>query len=373
MTDDPPKDPPPDPEAPPFPEPTSEAPTIESASDALPTVEPTSDAPPTAGGSTESDAQPSVLVSGELAQPGPTPPADDAILPPAYSDAALRDAVGAPPPRVRRKRKRDEDDGTPRPAGKRGMLLVGIGLLTALVIATFALLGHANAQRYAITCETDRISAERGRSFPPWGTHPLIGAEWRPIALPPNAECKPRETDDRDELERWFLELLIDRASTTLSSRDLLEPVPTGTANPLDTAADQLDQALLLSRTPERRDERKEVERLLGDVTYWRASLRLRDATAGLADAARQFEAAATQRPRHVTDAGAWAGFLHRLLDELHAGPAGVAAPPGLVEPPSERPLAPAGEELPVEPEPEPEAEPAAPPDAGLPTGGVLL
>jgi hypothetical protein len=368
VTDDPPKDPPPAPEAPP---------SSESTSDAPPSAEPTSEAPPSLGSSTEpvSDAQPSVVVSGELSEPGPAPaaPADDAILPPAYSDAALRDAVGAPPPRLRRKRKSDEDDGAPRPASKRGMLLVGLVLLTALVIATFALLGHANAQRYAITCATDRVSAERGRSFPPWGTHPLIGAEWRPIALPPNAECKPRETDDRNELERWYLELLIDRASTTLSSRDLLEPVPTGTANPLDTAADQLNQALLLSRAPERRDERKEVERLLGDVTYWRASLRLRDATAGLADAARQFEAAAAQRPRHVTDAGEWAGFLHRLVDELHAGPAGVPAAPGPVEPPSEHAPAPPGEALPVEPEPEPEAEPAAPPDAGLPTGGVLL
>jgi hypothetical protein len=236
------------------------------------------------------------------------------------------------------------------------------------------LLGRVNAQRYVIACATNQVSAEQGRSFPPWGTRPLVGAEWRPITLPANAECRPRETDDRAELEKWFLELLVERASSTLTARNLLESIQPGKTNPLDTVAEQLNQALLLSRAPERRDQRKDVERLLGDIQYWRASLRLRDAAAALGDAARQFDEAAAQRPRHVTDAAEWATFLRRLVDELHAGPSGVpamVAPMG--EPLGERPGAPAGTALPVEPEDGSASEPAPPPDAGLPTGGVLL
>ena len=361
MTEDPPRDP--------LTDPPADSPTdspVDSATDSPVDSPPASEAATTAPEAAPAESPPA--------------PVEDPLLPAAYGEDSLREAVGAPPPRSRRKRGDDDDDDGPRkPGGRRTMWIGGGVLVLGLVVATFALLGHANAQRYVIACAADRVSAEQGRSFPPWGTHPLIGAEWQPIALPSSAECKPRETEDLAELERWYLELLIDRASTTLTSSDLLDPVPTGKANPLDTAAGQLEQALLLSRAPERRDERKEVERLRGDVTYWRASLRLRDASAGLAEASRQFDAAAAQRPRHVTDAAQWAAFLRRLGDELHAGPGGVAVVPGPVEPaaepspaePTDRPPAPPGEPLPAEPEPEPQA--PAPPDAGLPTGGVLL
>ncbi len=305
---------------------------------------------------------------------GPQPqPSTDAILPATYDEAALRDAVGPPPARPKRKRERLDDDGLPKP--RRMVVLVALMIIVGLAIAGFVLLGRVNAQRYVIACSTTQITAEQGRGFPPWGTRPRVGPEWRPISLPANAECKPRETDDPAELERWYLDLLIDRASTTLAARNVLEQMQQK-PNPLDVSSDQLNQALLLSRSPERRDQRKEVERLLGDVQYWRASLRLRDAAAALADAARQYDAAASQRPRHVTDAGEWATFLRRLVDELQAGPSGVpaAATPGIAAPPSERPSAPVGTALPVEPDQGSASEPpAAPPDAGLPTGGVLL
>ena len=94
------------------------------------------------------------------------------------------------------------------------------------------------------------------------------------------------------------------------------------------------------------------------------------------ADAAKQFDAAQMQRPAHFTDAGEWAGFARRLVDTLKAGPKGMpdlAFPP---IPPAERPSAPMGTALPVEPGEGSASEPAqepAPPDAGLPTGGVLL
>jgi hypothetical protein len=278
VTDEPPKDPP-GPDAP--------GPTTAANLDTQPTA---MDRP--AG-------QPSVDVSPRAVEPVPaasagSAPAEDPVLPAAHDENALRDGVGAPRPKPRRKRPApaDNGDGT-KPTSRRTIAIAALAIIGGLGVAALVFLGRANAQRYAITCASDRVSAEQGRAFPPWGTRPLVGPEWKPIALPPNAECKPRETDERAALERWYLDLLVDRASTTLTARDLLDPLPTEKPNPLDVAAAQLEQALLLARAPERRDQRKEIERLLGDVQYWRASLRLRDASAALADAARQFDAAA--------------------------------------------------------------------------------
>jgi len=264
-------------------------------------------------------------------------------------------------------------------------VISAIVMLVGIAIATLVFLGRANSERFLITCSADHIDAEQGRAFPPWGSHPISGPEWRPIALPANAECKPRETDDDAELAKWYLELLVDRASTTLTSRALLEQIPkagvggaAASTNPLDLVAAQLEQALLLARAPERRDQRKDIERLQGDVEYWRAAARARDAAAALAEAAKQFDEAAAKRPRHVDDASAWATFSRKVADELHAGPNGApaAAPlPGALPAEPHAP-APMGAALPVEPPPAPGSDAnatAAPPDAGIPSGGVLL
>jgi hypothetical protein len=295
------------------------------------------------------------------------------------------------------------------------MTIAAVSIFIGLLTLTLILLGRANSQRYLITCTSDQVRAERGRAFPPWGSQLMGGNAYKPIAVPANAECKPQETQDIAELDHWYLDVLVAQASATLTA-----PVVDAPGKPLDVAEGQLNQALLLSRAPERRDERKEVERLLGDVQYWRASLRLRDASAALSDAAKQFEAAAARRPRHVSDAGSWAGFLKRVVDELHAGPTAVVATSPVsptAGPPTADPTAattgptnadptapnadptspnagptapnagpnagptapntanastaPAGTALPVEP-----ATPQSPetaPDAGLPSGGVLL
>jgi hypothetical protein len=328
----------------------------------------------------------------EPSEPKEPPPPPEAEAEPALAaepiadpDAALRDAVGAranPPPRPETPLPDvyDSDGEVPGPtkSRRRTILIASGSIFVGLLAAALIFLGRANAERYLITCATDRVAAEQGRSFPPWGSHAMSGDEWKPISLPPNAECKPRETEDEAELGGWYLDALVDRASVTLGAHDLLDTMaaaPAGSANPLDTAEQQLRQALLLARSPERRDQRKEIERLLGDVAYWRAALRLRDATAALADAAKQYDAAATQRPRHATDAAAWGTFLRRVGDELHGGPAGGPAP-AQPEPVPSRPIAPPGTALPVEPPAGSAAEPPpapAPADAGVPTGGVLL
>jgi hypothetical protein len=340
--------------------------------------EPGNDLPPVAG---EIDSGWDQPPPDDYAEPLPDPYADpyspppdpDAapILPTAEPDlqAAVAepppvDAPPAPPPKKKRRLREGDDGDEPQPSGGKTLIIVALSIIFGLTVATFALLGRANATRYLITCSSDKIVAEQGRIFPPWGSRPLAGDEWKPIVIPANAECKPRETDDQDELAKWYLAELVDQASTLLTAHEVTK---------VDIAAEQLNQALLLARTPERREQRKDIERLLGDVEYWRASAKLRDAATALADAAKQFDAAAQQRPRHVSDASAWASYIRKLVDELHVGPGGTA--PSITPTPtqSERPPSPPGAALPVEGGGSNEPPPIQSPDAGVPSGGVLL
>jgi hypothetical protein len=268
---------------------------------------------------------------------------------------------------------------------RRWATLIGAVLLVLAVGATFVL-GHLNGQRYVLLCGADHVTAQQGRSFPPWGESRLEGLQWKPIAIPPAAECRDREAGSEAELAGWYLSLLVDQATARLTARKVVD---------VDLAAAQLEQALLLARAPERREQRRDIARLLGDVEYWRAVEKLRVASDSLADAARQFEEAALKQPRHVTDAPARAQQLRRLLEEL-AGR--MAPPPGPGTAPE--PLAPsAGTALPAppvapstpldDPSVAPTLSPVAPPDAGPdaapdggpavlpdaapPSGGVLL
>jgi hypothetical protein len=232
-----------------------------------------------------------------------------------------------------------------------------------VLVGTFVLLGRANSQKFAVACETKQIVAEQGRSFPPWGMHQLAGDEWKPIAIEASTECTARDTDDVAQLEKWYLDALIEQASALLTAREVK----------FEDASKALDQALLLARSPERRDERKTIERLQGDVDYWRASAKLREAATALGDAANQFDAAAAKRPRHVNDAAAWASFLRKLAEQLHGGPNGGAATTAPTTTAGEpKVAAPPGVALPVEPPSVVEPPPPAP-DAGVPSGGVLL
>ena len=298
---------------------------------------------------------------------------DEGAIPAAPETAGtddLREAVGVS--RLEDAELRPEPDPEPdpdeEPAKPRGRwpLVAAVALLAGGFIATIVLLGRSNASRYRFHCGEARITAEQGRSFPPWGTARLGGAEWQPIDIPPGAECASRETDDRTELEQWYLEALVEQAQAKLTAKEVTA---------VDGAEAELEQALLLSRAPERRDQRKEIERLLGDVEYWRGAARVKAALETLEDAASRYEAAAEKRPRHASDAAAWAQWLREVAAGLRAGPAGAKRPSGPVEPAEPaRPSAPTGVALPVE-EPAPvDAAPITPPiDAGIPRGGVLL
>jgi hypothetical protein len=226
--------------------------------------------------------------------------------------------------------KTDDDDATPVPRSRKQVLLAALATLLAVAIALCIVLGHFNQQRLTIRCEPDRIVALQGRGFPPWGDREIDDAQLAAIVIPKDTECIERRSDNRDELEQWYLVTLIDQATARLTRR---------AATDVDVAAAQLDQALLLSRRPERRDSRKDIDRLLGDVEYWRALDRLKSSSDALLQAATEFDSAAKKRPRHATDASQWAGHVRRLVDELRNGPsptgagAAVEQPDGKQEP----------------------------------------
>lgn len=296
---------------------------------------------------------------------------DDALPVSTGSDDELRAAVGAKPRRATRTAsehdgEHDADQDAPTHKRSRVAFAAGVFLIAALAAGTMILLGHLNADRYEIVCAPDEIRAESGRAFPPWGLREMTGAQWKAIAIPADAECTAADAQTDAGLATMFLALLVERADKALLARD-----PTQA----EVAAVQLQQALLLTRDESRRDERKTVERMLGDVEYWRASGKLAAARALLLDAAKQFEAANAAVPRHVKDAFGRATYARQVADDLLAGSDGSHAAGSGTE---ERTRVPLGVALPVE-------APHAPPpgvgssmamplsDAGVPPSGVLL
>jgi hypothetical protein len=328
---------------------------------------------------------------------------DDPSLPetPAkYDENELRSAVGASP-LVSTDKLDGADDAEDnaeaereprRRRSPRTVAFAALAIAGVLGTAVFVLLGHVNSDRYVLACEAERAVPEQGRGFPPWGTRPLAGETWRPLPIAAETRCRPLETDELLVLQRAYLAMVLDQATALLTAREVTK---------VDGAEALLKQALLLTRPPEREPEaaakqraeqHQEVERLLGDVAYWRAAAKVRDAAAALGDAAKQFDAAVAQHPRHVSDAAAWAAHVRKLAQDIHAGPAsgatsptppiGAAPPAGSTASPAaapstsgsaaERPAAPPGVALPVEPD-KAHAAPAAQPSPTAPTGGVLL
>lgn len=364
-----------------------------------------------------SEVPPPPVVPPPVAIESPPPPVIEPPVEAAWSEPAalagpapaalgveneLRDAVGvtqlpdAPvkkkkPAKARAASRGDDGDGdgdteNERPRSRLWMLAAALAIVVGGSVTAMILVGRANSERFVIACEADRVEILQGRSFPPWGESVLEGAEWKALKIPAEAPCTPLETESKAELAARFEKLLEERATKLVGGRGGTS-TPTTAAGPddpvakVDEAEANLKQALLVSRhlasENERITKREDLERLLGDVTYWRASARLRAAADALADAAKQFDAAALQKPRTNTDAAGWAMHARRLADQLRAGPGGVQDPVFPPTPPGATPTptttAPPGVALPVEP---PRVDvPAAEqtPDAGVPSGGVLL
>jgi hypothetical protein len=350
-----------------------------------PTFAPATEAPPTPA--LPEPAAPAA-VSGEIASgatPAPAPaPAEEPLLPATYRENDLRAAIGSPPVpehiRPRRARDDDDDDGEAAPRGRKTVLVVAGTLFVGVGIAALVILGRLNSARYAVSCGAKEAAAEQGRSFPPWGMSRRGGAEWKPIPIPPSFPCAGLETQDPAVLGDAYRKMLVERAESLLTAKEVTQ---------IDEAAAMLEQALLHARggSEPHRTARQAIQRMLGDVGYWRASARLQKAVTDLTDAAKQFETAGGQLPRYVSDANAWATHVRRLSEELRAGPSGAKAPASpatgaaAATPAPDRSPAPTGVALPVEPAAGSgsasgagSAEtPPATPDAGIPTGGVLL
>jgi hypothetical protein len=348
---------------------------------------------------TEAPASPSQAAPGapmpSVASPVPLVPSWDSDAPPlaagpaSSTEADLRDAVGARQPRRERTRRDKELDaladaaakGVPdseldpfardeRRGRRRSMTILAILIIVAVGITSAVLLGRANQDNYYLTCSATEIRAEQGRGFPPWGSAPIDGPEWKPIAIPPDARCQPRHLEDVASLRALYLAALIAQAERGLAAgADAVRDV--------DGAAKQLDQALLLSRDEAARDTRKKIERLRGDVEHWRAAARLAAALVEIEAAAKQFDDADQRQPHNVGNSAAWAALARRAAAALSAGPDGAGFPADVAAP-APRPPAPMGTALPVD-SPAPDASMApvpevGPPDAaGLPAGGVLL
>ena len=337
----------------------------------------------------------------ELPPPAPTPFGSAKVVePPApvidtlAVENELRDAVGATPivdsreaKKTPKKRRATTDDGDDdRPRSKLWMLAAALAVVLGGGITAMVLVGRANSDRLVLACEAERVVILQGRSFPPWGETTLEGAEWKPVKIPAEAPCVPFETESKAELAARFEKLLEERATRLVGGRGgtstaIAAAGPEDPVTKVDEAEASLKQALLVARHLPGDDainKREALERLLGDVTYWRASARLRAAATALDDAAKQFDMAVLQQPRANSDPQEWATLARKLAEELRAGPqkAGgeVVAPVGPAPTGTSRPVAPPGVALPVEPPTAGSAVEPVPADAGVPaSGGVLL
>jgi hypothetical protein len=256
--------------------------------------------------------------------------------------------------------------------------LIGAGVLM-VIIAAIAIAGWFNHQNYYLVCGTDAIRAQQG-DFWPWGQSDLEGERFRPIPVPGEVLCEDIHFGSEEELEEAFLAALLDRTTAMLTSGD---------AETVDRAEKQIEQLFLLTRTEEHRAQRQKAQRLQGDVSYWRGYAAVEQAKKLLLESAKQFEDAATRRPRHSTDAHTWSKYARKIGEELGAGPSELRDKPEsrpTYEPvespihegqsPIEEPKTPAGSDagtaFPATAPPA-DASPPPPPDAGLPKGGVLL
>jgi hypothetical protein len=291
-----------------------------------------------------------------------------------------------PPKKKRASTDSGDDDDDDRPRSRLWMVAAALAIVLGGAITAMILVGRSNSERFVLSCESDRVVIQQGRSFPPWGESAIEGAEWKPFKIPPEAPCSRFETENKAELAARFEKMLEERATKLVGGRGGTSTAITavGPEDPVakvDEAEASLKQALLVSRhlasENERITTRDKLERLLGDVGYWRASARLRAAADALTDAAKQFDTVTLQQPLANTDAGEWGALARKLAEELRAGPRALKASEILAPTQASTdstPKAPLGTALPVEPQ---AGSAATPPDvdAGVPasTGGVLL
>tara|TARA_R110002073_G_scaffold225022_8_gene385453 strand:- start:2281 stop:3678 length:1398 start_codon:yes stop_codon:yes gene_type:complete len=345
----------------------------------------------TLANSKEAAPEPSTSVDDEDApqwsapSPAKNPTETMAVPAPSSDMLAVADVIAKKKsdPKAK-KRKEPVERNTSSGLTRKQLIRLIAGAVLLVITGVGAILGWLNSQNYYLVCGTKNIRAEQGR-FWPTGQNPLPGPAFRPISVPSDALCQSTSFDSRAELELAFLDALLKQSTKLLTS---------GGSEQVSVAEAQLDQALLLTREPERAEQRELAERLQGDVSYWRGAAEIQRAAEVLQVGASNFEEAAGKRPRHSSDAQAWAEHARFIAEEIDKGPRSLRAD----EAPKEKPhfggltapiVAPItpGKTQPESSGPGPEASPidagvptAAPADAdvppidaALPRGGVLL
>ncbi len=310
----------------------------------------------------------------------PPPPVDqlEAFVPDPDPNPDLGEIVGVSKQKQEQAKKRFKLEG-------RAKLYAILGAGFSVLLGVVILLSWLNSRDYYLTCGSHEVVAQRGSKFP-WGKSDVDGDEFAAIKVTPGSRCQTKTFRTLDELREAFATVLLQEASARLTS---------GIAEDIDEAERQLEQALLLARTVP--SKRGAIKSLQGDVEYWRAATEVKAAIEQLDGAAGRFKAASDKKPRHKTDASQWAGYTSGLARELRRGPPelrndvdlGPNAPPPFagtdtapaparIDPPvSPTSTGPTGDDPPmgVALPPMSDAGPVKPgtPDAGLPSGGVLL
>jgi len=269
-----------------------------------------------------------------------------------------------PPREARPKKPGAPDAAEKKERSKFRLYAAGAGLL-AIVIVVVWLLSWRNSRYLYLECREDKVIAARGSSWP-WGRQQLGGAAYRPIKLPPEADCRSREFTETLELERSMVELLIARAEAGLRSKKVEE---------VAEAKAQLTQALLLSRSYT--EQKPRIQHLQGDLSYREGGQSVAEAQKKIEEAIARFKDAKERQPVLFKDYDAWIEHLEAANQALRDGPrpiekiteaADQPAPPPGARPRVDRGVLP-------QPSASPDAAlPAAPkPDGGLPSGGVLM
>jgi hypothetical protein len=261
------------------------------------------------------------------------------------------------------------EDTDPGPRRRRFWGLPGWGWLVVIGTGMGVMLltcDLRNRNRYLMVCSAHKVSLKKGRTLPlPFGEETIGGAEFKPVTIPSEADCRTRIYHSQEEAELGFLDFVLEQVRTALDNP--------GTAD-LGKARQQVEQALLLTRRHRKR--RKEAQRMFAELAYREGRSGLARVENELRKALALFQKAQKVDGERWEDLDDWITHLEELLRTVSPSP-GSPFPRGTMPLPSSGRHFPLRRTLPLPkglgPLP-PASAPAITPDAGMPpTGGGIL
>ncbi len=203
------------------------------------------------------------------------------------------------------------------PRSKRSRTTLGIPIW-ALVLILLTLIGALqlildlrNRERYLMVCRDSAMELHRGRRFPwPFG-HEVVGGEsYRPVTIPPRADCRSRVFTSQAEAEQGFLQFIVARVRAEL---DLEQ------GGDLKKAHKHILQALMLSR--DNPAVRSSVKTLLAEVDYREGRDSMARVESELRTALARFKEAQQLDGRRYADLKQWIQHLDLLLRSVSPTP----------------------------------------------------